>query len=364
MLTEIDKRIAENKAKKEKEKEAKRKAKLGIEEEPEDETVSMTINNIITEEVNKAKVAYEIKQEEVKQEIKKIEAPKPKQTKEEIKQQKLLIKEEKKKAKKAKKKEYDRLRNLEIKAKKLEAQAKSKAITTEQPKPVEKLETAVDTFKEEVEEYVEDLEIDQDDLARQLAEMDNIIGDDDEEEEEEEEADNGQDEEIFNDEEPIISVRADYLKKYREKEPFSFDDIPQKQLNHAKEFVKYDYLIEELSKAKLRKGANYRHYLNSASRGIIQAVAEDKGDSRVPAFRLYRNSKKTGKGFNKKQLRQIILDKNKVIKDLEETAYGGNYNQHSYLDNILDNNTTSQNIIIHREHFNSVPKYIKTLVGD
>lgn len=33
-----------------------------------------------------------------------------------------------------------------------------------------------------------------------------------------------------------------------------------------------------------------------------------------------------GKGFNKKQLRKIILDKNKVIADLEETAYGGMIN--------------------------------------
>ena len=70
----------------------------------------------------------------------------------------------------------------------------------------------------------------------------------------------------------------------------------------------------------------------------------------------------SGSGFNKKQLTKIILDKNKVIADLEETAYGrGIYDPHSYLDNILDSNTTSQNIIIHREHFNSVPKYIKSL---
>jgi hypothetical protein len=33
--------------------------------------------------------------------------------------------------------------------------------------------------------------------------------------------------------------------------------------------------------------------------------------------------KKVGCGFNKKQLTKIILDKNKVIADLEETAYGG-----------------------------------------
>ena len=66
-------------------------------------------------------------------------------------------------------------------------------------------------------------------------------------------------------------------------------------------------------------------------------------------------------GFTKKQLTQIILDKNKVIDDLEETAYGGNYNQYSYLDIILDNNSTPQNLIIHKEHINRVPKYIKTL---
>jgi hypothetical protein len=73
------------------------------------------------------------------------------------------------------------------------------------------------------------------------------------------------------------------------------------------------------------------------------------------------DTKKEGSGFNKKQLRQIILDKNKVIGDLEETAYGGNYNPHSYLDNILDNNTTSQNRVILSEKIGSVPKYIKSL---
>jgi hypothetical protein len=79
--------------------------------------------------------------------------------------------------------------------------------------------------------------------------------------------------------------------------------------------------------------------------------------------------KATGSGFNfnKKQLTKIILDKNKVIADLEEKAYGsGIYTptpyEYSYLDNILDNNTTRQNLTIHREHFNSVPKYISSIV--
>ena len=76
---------------------------------------------------------------------------------------------------------------------------------------------------------------------------------------------------------------------------------------------------------------------------------------------------KNNSNFNKKQLTKIILDKNKVIADLEEKAYGKgiyppNPQQFSYLDNILDNNTTHQNITIHKEHFNSVPKYISPLV--
>jgi hypothetical protein len=66
-----------------------------------------------------------------------------------------------------------------------------------------------------------------------------------------------------------------------------------------------------------------------------------------------------GEGFNKKQLRQIILDKNKVIADLEETAYGGAYCNTHYLDTILDNDTTSQNRVIHS--YKSKPKYIKAL---
>jgi len=74
---------------------------------------------------------------------------------------------------------------------------------------------------------------------------------------------------------------------------------------------------------------------------------------------LYKTAKAEGSGFNKKQLTQIILDKNKVIADLEETAYGGNYDTHSYLDNIIDNDTTSQNLIIHS--FKSKPKYIQSL---
>jgi hypothetical protein len=71
------------------------------------------------------------------------------------------------------------------------------------------------------------------------------------------------------------------------------------------------------------------------------------------------SSSASGSGFNKKQLRQIILDKNKVIADLEETAYGGAYCDTHYLDTILDNDTTPQNRVIHS--YKSKPKYIKAL---
>lgn len=108
-----------------------------------------------------------------------------------------------------------------------------------------------------------------------------------------------------------------------------------------------------------------------ANQRTIQPVPPPSSASSAPSSKKqgakYKVDDLEGKGFNKKQLTQIILDKNKVIADLEETAYGGSQNHccdTNYLDNILDSNTTSQNMIIHKEHFNSVPKYIKSLLGD
>ena len=70
-------------------------------------------------------------------------------------------------------------------------------------------------------------------------------------------------------------------------------------------------------------------------------------------------AKALGKGFNKKQLTNIILDKNKVIADLEETAYGGQLYSTDYLDIVLDSNSTPQNMLIHS--FKHKTKYIQPL---
>jgi hypothetical protein len=333
---------------------------------------------IITEEINKAKVAFEIKQEEVKEEIKNIEAPKPKQTKEEIKQQKLLIKAEKKKAKLEKKKEYDRLRYLEIKANKL------KKVKDTSPK--------VEVFKEEVEDFVDDLEIDQEDLARQLAEMD-IVMEDDEVEEEEEVTKVAKAKAFFK--ESKSNIKDELTKRYAKKaleiieayediEPNKDLYLKSRSLRLATEFgnnlaIKKilevaPLLIEEVEKRDVT--IDNEEFIDSK---ILSARGKSRFDvdSWINMVAVYNEVKKevtkdlkaTGSGFNfnKKQLTKIILDKNKVIADLEEKAYGsGIYTptpyEYSYLDNILDNNTTRQNLTIHREHFNSVPKYISSIV--
>ena len=60
----------------------------------------------------------------------------------------------------------------------------------------------------------------------------------------------------------------------------------------------------------------------------------------------------SGSGFNKKQL------------TYGRGIYPPNPQQHSYLDNILDSNTTSQNKIILSQKTSNLSKYIKPLVGD
>jgi hypothetical protein len=55
-------------------------------------------------------------------------------------------------------------------------------------------------------------------------------------------------------------------------------------------------------------------------------------------------------------LKEVYAEE-RELRELE----GGNYNIH-YLDTILDNDTTPQNLLIHS--YKSKPKYIKALVGD
>ena len=187
------------------------------------------------------------------------------------------------------------------------------------------------------------------------------------------------------------SAKQEYLKKYKGTHNLQ-TDIPAEQLDLIKRFAKLKLIVMRLEEKKPQSGQTdiqYRQQQMRALRQIALSLASGNPSySKVPAseLKLYENpsydedgtqyvSKKAtsynfgvydvydtkkGKGFNKKQLRQIILDKNKVIADLEETAYGGNYNS-NYLDTILDSNSTSQNIIIHREIFNSIPKYIQPL---
>jgi hypothetical protein len=216
----------------------------------------------------------------VKEEVKKAEEAIKVETK------KVKIKDLTKEEQLARKKEYDRLRYLKIKAKALEAQATE----TETPKQVAKLKKAVVVFKEEVKDLVDDVE-DEDD-----------------------------------EEDPISKVKADYLKKYKATKPFSRNAIPEEQIDHIKKFVKYDFLIKEL-KEELVKSLGFVPTLinwdKSKVREIAQLIAEDSNDKLASRYKLYANPKKEGSGFNKKQLTKIILDKNKVIADLEETAYGG-----------------------------------------
>jgi len=372
MLTEIEKRIAEIKDKKE------AKKQKTTEQPKEEANVVMEVKDLkqeIKQEIKKVEVAFE----------EKVEEPKKK-----------LTKEERKKARLAKKSAYDKKRYLQIKAKKLEAQ--TKATTTE--KQVEKLEEKVEAFKEEVKEFVED--------------------EDDEEDEEEEEEEEEDDEDLekmiaetmkqyeidkIEDDKKVELAKLRYMKKYKDTH-YLTTPISSEQLKDIEKFAKLknitDYLGSEFPPKTSQENSAYREKQNYRFRQMVYYIADGRRfyidkeldnftksmdneglgymtTKKIYDFGLYdnyngwdydiRKKQLEGSGFNKKQLRQIILDKNKVIADLEETAYGRgiyppNPQQHSYLDNILDSNTTSQNIIIHREHFNSVPKYIKTLVGD
>jgi hypothetical protein len=466
MVSEIDKMIADLKAKKGKKnkKTSSEPIKIAITEKKAEQ-----IKAVVKEEVKKA-------EEAVKVETKKVKF-------------KDLTKEEQL----AKKKEYDRLRYLKIKAKKLEEQAK----TTETPKQVEKLEENVEEFKEEVKELVADVK--EDEYRLQLYEFNTSEG-----------------ESLFlvlnnsvivNKSYKIVAyLKSDgvtttkgldsdkkydkievlYRRVYKDKEYLAYEidsdttdkevaftldkttkkltfkgiltdegfidtDERVKQIDNQKVLKKtYDNVMKEyniedepiqyLFNMKLKDYAGNALLFNKYEhrpevyqiidnevkiRGRLLPREKGKKEHRIMITKIkdvpsivrfyhddnyedpvveYNNiqiekqekeeedkkkegsgfNKKQlrqivldknkviadleetayGSGFNKKQLRQIILDKNKVIADLEETAYGGNYNPHSYLDNILDNNTTSQNRVILSEKISNVPKYIKSLVGD
>ena len=334
MLNEVEQRIADLKAKKAKTKDEP----IVLPEEPKN--ITLTIKKVIADEINKAQVAF-FKEEPPKEE------------------QKKLTKEERKKAKLAKKKEYDRLRYLQIKAKKLEQQAK----TTTTEKQVEKLEEKVETFKEEVEDFVDDVE--------------------EEEEEEEEEDEEEEDKEIiyvvssmggYTDNETNLiyntlrlnkddirivgynTFNEDGFKLFHSYEnPKPIDSNIRFLLKNGKQDKTLDNWNKIQDKRQLEEKKKIGAGFNKKQlTKIILDKNEVIGDLEENAYK--------GKKFNNKQLTKIILDKNKVIGDLEETAYGGSYNHYSYLNNIIDSNTTPQNMIIHREHFNSVPKYIQSLV--
>jgi hypothetical protein len=412
MVSEIDKRIEELKAKKSK------KQKPSVNEEP-------TPIKIVVEEIKKANDAFETKHEE---------QPKVKMTK-----------EERKKARKAKKAEYDRLRYLQIKAKKMTSQAKSADVEPS------KLNKEVKIFKEEVKEFVEDVEeeeeeeedeeeedeedddvgdaSDADKIAylkkyvstlfsenaiskEQIKDMYKIVNykdlkndfknnykairqiaydlakegiDQDEYEEELFEIDNTY--QRLQTKESANNAKAEYLKEYKGTHGLT-TDIDAKQLDFIKRFANLRKMVFDLTLQKPKKSQTELQYreqqmrkLRQLALGIADGTGSPKdlkeyaltGDedgmayvakSKTYNFGAFDAYNKKGSGFNKKQLTQIILDKNKVIADLEETAYGGGYNAHSYLDTILDSDTTSQNLTIHREHFNSVPKYIQPLTGD
>jgi len=405
MVSEIDKRIEELKAKKSK------KQKPSVNEEP---------IKIVVEEIKKANDVFETKHEE---------QPKVKMTK-----------EERKKARKAKKAEYDRLRYLQIKAKKMASQAKSADVEPS------KLNKEVKIFKEEVKEFVEDVEeeeeeedeeededagdaSDADKIAylkkyvstlfsddaiskEQIKDMYKIVNykdlkndlkndykairriaydlaqegiDRDEYEEELFEIDNTY--HSLQTKESANNAKAEYLKEYKGTHRLT-TTIDAKQLDFIKRFANLRKMVFDLTLQKPKKSQTELQYREQQMRKLRQMAlgladgtgspkdlkeyaltGDEDGMAYVAKGKTYNFGafdayNKKGSGFNKKQLTQIILDKNKVIGDLEETAYGGNYNQYSYLDTILDSDTTSQNLTIHREHFNSVPKYIQPLAWD
>jgi hypothetical protein len=153
--------------------------------------------------------------------------------------------------------------------------------------------------------------------------------------------------------EEVLEAKVEEPKKKLTKE-----ERKKAKLAKKKEYDRLRYLqikakkLEALAKAKTTETPKQVEKLEEKVEVFKEEVKEFVDDVKGSS---------SGSGFNKKQLRQIILDKNKVIADLEETAYGGNYDPHSYLDNILDSNTTSQNKIILSEKISNLSKYVKHL---
>ena len=376
MVSEIDRTIAELKAKKKKQP------------PKEKETIKIAITEKKAEEIKAV----------VKEEVKKVEEAVKVETK------KVKFKDLTKEEQLARKKEYDRLRYLKIKAKALEAQATN----TETPKQVEKLEENVEEFKEEVKELVADVKEEVKPPEKKKVgrppkkKIVTYYKQPHEELEVIEVMFDNYNTEIL-DKLYLTIKNAAFIDPETKKvvghlhedgkiySPLKMYD-GQKVFNVIDDEEDDDELIILLPRppfivfkfeGNLKYSSQPRRHLNFlgiAKKGIGVDTDEEEYDYveeiSVPeetyeeAMAFYneeqeikkrKNQEKTGKGFNKKQLRQTISDKNKVIADLEETAYGGNYNTHSYLDNILDSNTTSQNRLILSIKINSVPKYIKSL---
>ena len=176
-------------------------------------------------------------------------------------------------------------------------------------------------------------------------------------------------------------LRDDLLKELADRNYVltSRDDLPAKY----KQLIRLDNRIHYLEKLTQKQPIMDSYSIQEAERKRLEMKQPEDLE---------------GEGFNKKQLRQIILDKNKVIADLEEEAYGGflrritnlgnsakNFVKNSikdlaevyaeerelrkleggaycdthYLDTILDNDTTPQNLLIHS--YKSKSKYIQPL---
>jgi len=357
MVSEIDRTIAELKAKKKKQP------------PKENETIKIAITEKKAEEIKEA----------VKEEVKKAEEAVKVETK------KVKIKDLTKEEQLARKKEYDRLRYLKIKAKALEAQATN----TETPKQVEKLEENVEGFKEEVKELVADVKEEvkppeKKKVGRPPKKVINILPKQPHEEVE------------------VIKVKCKnvfaqlYLtlknaafihpetKKvvgylHEDGKIYNAEKYPYKIFNGEEVFDTYtgaksgDLVVVSLRRpfvafkfegnikyspssrrhltflgifnkkdggGSIDSDAEYSDYVEEIS--IPEETYEEAMKKYNEEEEIKKRQEKTGKGFN-----------------LEETAYGGNYDTHSYLDTIIDNDTTPQNLLIHS--FKSKPKYIQSL---
>ena len=147
-----------------------------------------------------------------------------------------------------------------------------------------------------------------------------------------------------NQEEPIQEEPIQEVEEEIEKVEEEIEKVEEK-IEALEEEPKKKLTKEERKKARLAKKKEYDRlrYLKIKAQKL---EAEAK-------------AKALGKGFSKKQLTNIILDKNKVIADLEETAYGGQLYSTDYLDIVLDSNSTPQNMLIHS--FKPKTKYIQPL---